>query len=63
MEDKDVLMTELKPVIAYTIGTAVLDLIEEGRPVTKLTIAEMVVELSGEEPDITDELALDALKG
>jgi hypothetical protein len=63
MDDKETLMIELKPVIAYTIGAAVLELIGEGRPVTRRTIADMVEELSCEEPDMTDELALDVLKG
>lgn len=63
MDDKEVLMSELKPVIAYTIGAAVLELIGDGRPVIRRTIAEKVEELSCDEPDITDDLALDVLKG
>ncbi len=62
MDNKDIMLVELKPVIAYTLGAAVLELIGERRPVTRRTIAEMVEKLSRDNPDITDELALDILK-
>lgn len=63
IDDKENLISELKPVIAHTIGAVVLELIGEGGPLTKRTIAEMVEKLSCEEPDMINELALNVLIG
>lgn len=63
MDGKENLISELKPVIAYTIGAVVLELIGEGGPVTRRVIAEIAEELSCEESKIINELAVDVLKG
>lgn len=43
------------------MGEAVWQLVVAGEPVTQETIARMVVELSGSQPDLTSSIALSVL--
>ncbi|WP_432323431.1 hypothetical protein [Yersinia enterocolitica] len=63
MDNQDEFFKQQHPEIAQVIGTAVMQLLTEGREVSKESIAEMIDVLYQEE-DVTlaVELAIDALR-
>ncbi|AXF76087.1 hypothetical protein LU604_10735 [Erwinia tracheiphila] len=55
-------MEEADNAVARVIGEAVIQLLAEGRALTKEVIAEMVSMLAGDEPDLAVEFALGMLR-
>ncbi|MFB9087117.1 hypothetical protein LU604_14705 [Erwinia tracheiphila] len=55
-------MEEAREAVVRVIGEAVIQLLAEGRALTKEGIAEMVSMLAGDEPDLAVEFALGMLR-